>query len=135
MPKFSDLAGTLLPFRFRPYTVATLPSASANPGRVVDCTDALWSGGTGCLVRSNGANWLDPNGKIASTAASAQQWVEAFTWAGSALVLSRTPVGAVLVFVAGTAQIPGDVTVVGKSITALANVVTGDTVLAIYWGI
>lgn len=58
------------------------------------------------------------------------EWV----WAGAALNLSKSPVGDVLVFVAGALQIKADRTVTATQITALTNAQTGDTVVAYYWG-
>lgn len=48
-----DVAGAITPTG---YTVATLPAAASNSGKVVYCSD----GATGdpCLAFSNGTNWL-----------------------------------------------------------------------------
>lgn len=46
--------------------VAGLGTATAN--RIAYCSDALWSGGTGCWVVADGTNWRNPDGKIVSTA-------------------------------------------------------------------
>jgi hypothetical protein len=55
-------------------TVAQLTGALAASqwsGGMVYLTDCLWSGGTGCYAISNGTNWIDPDGRIASTSAYA----------------------------------------------------------------
>ena len=51
------------------YTVAQLTGALAilYPNAIADCTDGVWSGGTGCLVRSDGTNWIDPDGHKVGT--------------------------------------------------------------------
>jgi hypothetical protein len=135
VPKIADLAGSSTPFGLPKYTVATLPSAATYKYRSVYCSDAAWSGGTGCEISSNGTNWIDPDGRIATTAVALGNVLEAFTYSGASIVLSRTPVGDVLVFVAGAPQVPSDVTRSGKTISALANAVNGDTVLVYYRGI
>lgn len=72
---------------------------------------------------------------VAGVWATARGKLEAFTYAGATLTLSLTPVGDLLVLVQGQAQVPGDVTVSGKNITALPNAQSGDTVLVHYWGV
>ena len=52
---------------------ANLPTASANTGRIIFCTDALKAaetagGGTGNLVFSDGSNWIRVDNGLTATA-------------------------------------------------------------------
>jgi hypothetical protein len=67
MGKFLNLAGTTEPFRLARYAVAELPAAASYSRYQVWANDAVWSGGTGCPVWSDGTNWRDPDGRIAQT--------------------------------------------------------------------
>lgn len=119
------------------YTVAALPTASSNSGGFTNCSDAVWSGGTGCQVRSNGTNWIDPDGRIASTTYPGLPILTA--WETPALVSGYTyqftlAANRYLLFLnQSTALEPGagkDYTVSGNQITlvsALAqNAITND---------
>lgn len=54
------------------YAFAALPAASANPWKVVACSNALKPGqstgnGTGMLLFSDGVNWISTAGTVAAS--------------------------------------------------------------------
>lgn len=52
---------------FKSYAIVELPPANTHNGQIAIASDARWSGGIGSLVRSNGTNWLDQDGRIVNT--------------------------------------------------------------------
>jgi hypothetical protein len=57
-----------------PLSVAALAQltpamVAGDVGAIAECSDAVWSGGTGCQVRWSGSQWRDLDGNVATTSA------------------------------------------------------------------
>jgi hypothetical protein len=70
------------PFQFATYTVATVPAASANSGRVVILSDGF--DGAPCLAYSNGTDWYVMAGRIGKVASA----VPVYTIASGAITVT-----------------------------------------------